>query len=101
MAIGVILGVSGKNAPEGDDPIDQSDLSDLLAMLKSGDGVDLVRDRIRLVLQELAEAEFTQVIGAGRYERTGERITERDGRRPKNPYDQGRQHRGGDPQAAI
>jgi putative transposase len=25
----------------------------------------------------------TQVIGAGRYERTGERVTERNGRRPK------------------
>ena len=33
--------------------LDQSALSDLLVALKSGDGVDLVRDLVRLSLQEL------------------------------------------------
>ena len=58
--------------------LDQSDPSERLAALKSGDGVDLVRDAVRLVLQELIEAEATSVIGAGRYERSGERTTERE-----------------------
>jgi transposase-like protein len=63
--------------------LDQSDLSELLAALRTGDGVDLVRDLLRLVLQELIEAEATQVIGAARYERTEARVSERNGHRPK------------------
>lgn len=63
--------------------LDQSDLSELLAALRTGDGVDLVRDLVRLVVQELVEAEATQVIGAGRYERSEARVTERNGRRAK------------------
>lgn len=63
--------------------LDQSDLSELLAALRTGDSVDLVRDLVRLVVQELVEAEATQVIGAGRYERSEARVTERNGRRAK------------------
>ncbi len=63
--------------------LEQSDLSELLAALKSGDGVDLVRDAVRLVLQELIEAEATAVIGAGRYEPSGERVTEPNGHRAR------------------
>jgi hypothetical protein len=64
---------SSKNAPQGEHPtaLDQSDLSELLTALKTGDGVDLVRDAVRLVLQELVEAEATAAIGAGRDERRG------------------------------
>jgi putative transposase len=61
----------------------QSDVSALLDALRSGDGVDLVRDLVRLVLQELVEAEATSVIGAGRYERSAERLTERNGHRSR------------------
>ncbi|MHB1712070.1 MAG: IS256 family transposase [Acidimicrobiales bacterium] len=61
----------------------QSDVSTLLDALRSGDGVDLVRDLVRLVLQELVEAEASTVIGAARYERAGERLTERNGHRSK------------------
>ena len=61
----------------------QSAVSDLLDALRAGDGVDLVRESVRMVLQELIEAEATEAIGAGRYERTPGRVTERNGTRPK------------------
>jgi len=61
----------------------QSAVSDLLDALRAGEGVDLVRESVRMVLQELIETEAAQVIGAGRYERTPERTTERNGSRPK------------------
>ena len=43
----------------------QSAVSDLLDALRAGDGVDLVRESVRIVLQELIEAEATEAIGAG------------------------------------
>lgn len=63
--------------------LDQSDCSALLAAFKSSDGIDLVRDAVRLVLQELVEAEATEVIGARRYERSDTRRTERNGHRER------------------
>src|SRR5690349_1381533 len=47
------------------------------------DGVDLIRESVRMVLQELIEAEAAQVIGAARYERTSTRTTERNGGRER------------------
>jgi putative transposase len=38
---------------------------------------------VRTVLQELIEAEATEVIGAGRYQRTDTRVTDRNGSRPR------------------
>lgn len=64
--------------------LDQSDLSQLLDALRAGDGVDLIRDLVRFCLQELVEAEATQVIGAGRYERAEGRLAERNGHRAKS-----------------
>ncbi len=63
--------------------LSQSALSELLEALRAGDGVDLIRESVRTVLQELIEAEAAEVIGAGRYERTASRTTERNGRRPR------------------
>lgn len=63
--------------------LDQSDLTALLDAFRAGEGVNLVRDAVRLVMQELIEAEATEVIGAGRYERSPARITERNGHRPR------------------
>ena len=63
--------------------LDQSDVSELLDALRAGDGVDFIRDLVRLVLQELVEAEAAGTIGAGRYERSEGRLTERNGHRPK------------------
>ena len=43
-----------------------------------------------MVMQELIEAEATERIGAGRYERTEARITERNGSRAAAADHQGR-----------
>lgn len=63
--------------------LNESALSDLLCALSAGDGVDLVRELAQWALQELIEVEASERIGAGRYERTGERVTERNGHRPR------------------
>ena len=63
--------------------LDESALPELLAALRAGDGVDLIRDAVRMVFQELIELEATGVIGAGRYERTEGRTNERNGHRPR------------------
>jgi putative transposase len=61
----------------------QSAVSDLLEAFRTGDRVDLIRESVRMVLQELIEAEATELIGAGRYERSESRITERNGSRDR------------------
>ena len=61
----------------------QSALSELLEAVRAGGDLDVVRDATRLILQELIELEASQAIGAGRYERTDERITHRNGSRSR------------------
>ncbi len=61
----------------------QSALSELLEAFRAGDGVDLVRDSVRVALQELIDLEATERIGAARYERTEDRVAERNGHRPR------------------
>ena len=63
--------------------LSQSVLSELLDAFRAGEGVDLIRDAVQLVLQELIEVEATEQIGAARYERTDARTTERNGSRPR------------------
>ena len=63
--------------------LSQSVLSELLDAFRAGEGVDLVRDAVHLVLQELIEVEATDVIGAERYERAEDRTTERNGSRSR------------------
>ena len=63
--------------------LSQSALSQLLEAFRTGDGVDMIRESVRTVLQELVEFEAAGVIGAERYERTEDRVTERNGTRPK------------------
>src|SRR5262249_14258212 len=63
--------------------LSQSVLSELLDAFRSGEGVDLVRDAVRLVMQELIEVEAPEQAGAARYERTDTRITDRNGSRPR------------------
>ena len=60
--------------------LSQSVLSELLEAFRAGEGVDLVRDVVRLVMQELIEVEATEQIGADRYQRSEARVTERNGR---------------------
>jgi putative transposase len=61
----------------------QSALSELLDAVRAGDGEDVLRDAMTLVLQELIELEAEQVIGAGRYERSETRTTHRNGSRTR------------------
>ena len=61
----------------------QSALSELLEAFRAGDGVDLIRDSVRVALQELIEIEATERIGAAPYERTPDRVTERNGHQPR------------------
>ncbi len=63
--------------------LSQSAVSELLDAFRAGDGVDLIRESVRLVLQELIEVEATEVIGAAPYERSETRTTERNGSRPR------------------
>ena len=63
--------------------LSESALSELLVALNAGDGVDLVRELARWMLQELIEVEASAAVGAGRYERADGRITERNGHRPR------------------
>ena len=61
----------------------QSALSELLEAFRAGDGVDLIRESVRVALQDLIELEATERIGAAPYERTESRVTERNGHRPR------------------
>ena len=63
--------------------LSQSAVSELLEAFRAGDGVDLIRESVRMVMQELIEAEATERIGADRYERTESRTTERNGSRAR------------------
>jgi transposase-like protein len=63
--------------------LSQSAVSELLEALRAGEGVDLIRESVRMVLQELIEAEAAERIGAAPYERTPARVTERNGSRSR------------------
>ena len=58
-------------------------MSELLEALRTGEGVDLIRESVRMVMQELIEAEATEQVGAARYERTESRVNERNGSRAR------------------
>jgi putative transposase len=45
-------------------------VSDLLDAIRDGDDVDLIRESVRLVMQELIEVEATEKIGAPPFVRT-------------------------------
>lgn len=61
----------------------ESDLSELLAALQAGEFTDRIRASLEWILQQLIEAEATATIGAGRFERSEERTTQRNGHRPR------------------
>jgi len=63
--------------------LDQSALNDILDALQAGGDLDVIRAGMRLVLQSLIDLEAEQVIGAGRYERTETRTTQRNGSRDR------------------
>ncbi len=61
--------------------LDQSALLDLLAQLKLTDVTDRIRSVTETLYQELINAEAENMIGAGKYERTNDRMTQRNGTR--------------------
>jgi len=63
--------------------LSQSVASELLEAFRAGEGVDLIRESVRLVMQDLIEVDAAEQIGAGRYERSESRTTQRNGSRPK------------------
>mgnify|MGYP000185294189 CR=1 FL=1 len=63
--------------------LEESAVNELLDALRVGDGTDLVRELAQWALQQLIEAEATEAIGAGRWERDPTRVTHRNGHRPK------------------
>jgi putative transposase len=63
--------------------LSQSVASELLEAFRAGEGVDLIRESVRLVMQELVETEATERVGAGRYERSESRVTDRNGSRTR------------------
>ena len=83
--IGGIFGVYGQALTEGDPPsaLSQSAVSELLDAFRAGDGVDLIRESVRMVMQELIETEAAERVCAARYERTESRVTDRNGVRPR------------------
>ncbi len=60
----------------------KSDVTELLDAIRAGD-IDVIRKGVELVLQALIDAEVTERIGAGRYERTEGRTTWRNGARER------------------
>ena len=63
--------------------LSQSVVSELLEAFRAGQGVDLIRESVRLVMQELIETEASERVGAGRYQRTDTRVTDRNDSRPR------------------
>ena len=74
-AIGGIFGVYGQALTEEGAhrwPSPASAVSELLDAFRTGEGIDLIRESVRMVMQELIETEATERIGAARYERVTE-----------------------------
>ncbi|CAN5168547.1 hypothetical protein BH11ACT2_BH11ACT2_04890 [soil metagenome] len=63
--------------------MDQSALLDLLGQLKLTDVTDRIRSTTETLYQELIDAEAASLIGAGPYERSADRTTQRNGSRPR------------------
>ncbi|WP_137726603.1 IS256 family transposase [Prescottella subtropica] len=63
--------------------LDQSALSELANTLRSADGGTMMRTLLATILQALIDAEATDHIGAGPYQRADTRVTSRNGTRDK------------------
>jgi transposase-like protein len=55
----------------------------VVGYLLEGEGLDFLRESLAWVVQQLMEAEVSELIGAERGERTPERLTQRNGYRPR------------------
>jgi len=58
-------------------------LLELLNKSEQGADPNFLRDGVRLLAQELMEAEVTELVGAGMHERTETRLTHRNGYRDR------------------
>ena len=59
-------------------------VDEVVSYFLEGEGVDVLRDSLRWVCQQLMEAEVSELVGAGRGERAPEeRLTHRNGYRPR------------------
>jgi putative transposase len=58
-------------------------VEEVVSYFLEGEGVDVLRDSLRWVCQQLMEAEVSELVGAGRGERTAERLTHRNGYRER------------------
>ena len=63
--------------------LSDSATAQLWETFRASGGSGLIREAVELVLQELIEAEAAEAIGAGRYERSDTRVTERNGHRSR------------------
>lgn len=63
--------------------LDHSAVNELLEAFRAGDGVDLIRESVRIVMQDLIEIEAAEKIGARKYERSENRTNERNGYRDR------------------
>jgi transposase-like protein len=63
--------------------LNESARNEIQAAVNAGDGVDLIRELARWAMQELIDTEAEEKIGAGRWERTEERTTHRNGTRSR------------------
>lgn len=63
--------------------LDQSALLGLVEALCAGDGGQMVRTLLQTALQWLIDAEASAHVGAGRYERSQARTTQRNGHRER------------------
>jgi putative transposase len=81
----VILGVPGRTHPKESTRWPSPSLTSVSCLLRSvlATASILSVTRSGSSSKSLVEAEATQGIGAGHYERSGERVTKRNGRRPK------------------
>lgn len=63
--------------------LDHSAVTELMEAFRSAEEIDLVRESVRLVMQELIDADAAGVIGARKCQRTDGRVTERNGYRDR------------------
>ena len=63
--------------------LDDSALLEMIGMLRTADGGELMRRLLGGMLQAVIDAEATAHIGAGPHERTAARTTQRNGSRDK------------------
>jgi putative transposase len=63
--------------------LSESAINEIMSALENGNGNDLVHQLAQLGMQELIEAEATEVIGADKWERTIDRVAHRNGYRPR------------------